>query len=87
MTVVAKNNDSQPVSKKKGKKAKVEDPSVGEQLKEYFKGVRSEWHKITWPDKQQTWHETLIVIVVTLFVTLLIFFIDKILQFGVGLIS
>ncbi|MEW5821308.1 MAG: preprotein translocase subunit SecE [Cyanobacteriota bacterium] len=84
--MVAKSNDSQPVSKKKGKKAQVEDPSVGEQLKEYFKGVRSEWHKITWPDKQQTWHETLVVIVVTAIITLLIYIIDVTLRYIIGFI-
>lgn len=84
--MVAKDQQSQPIPGKKSKKAQLQEPSFGEQVKEYFKGVRSEWHKVTWPDKQQTLHETLIVIVVTAFITLLIFFIDVILRFLIGFI-
>lgn len=83
--MVAKGQQAQPVTKKK-KSAKAQEPSFGEQLKDYFKGVKSEWHKVTWPDKQQTLHETLIVIVVTAFVTMLIFLIDVILGFIIGFI-
>lgn len=85
--MVAKNQQLQSQAKKKGKKAQLEDPSFSEQVRTYFKGVRSEWHKVTWPDRQQTIHETLIVIVVTVFITLLIFFIDNILRYGVGLLE
>lgn len=85
--MVAKNQQVQPQVKKKGKKAQLEEPSFSEQVVTYFKGVRSEWHKVTWPDRQQTIHETLIVIVVTTFITLLIFFIDNILRYAVNLLE
>ena len=84
--MVTKGQNTQSVSKKKSKKAKQQEPSLGEQLKDYFKGVKSEWYKITWPDKQQTMHETLIVIVVTAFVTLLIYFIDIVFRFVFGFV-
>jgi len=83
--LVAKGQQAQPVTKTK-KTSKVQDPSFAEQLKDYFKGVKSEWHKVTWPDKQQTLHETLIVIVITAFVTMLIFLIDVVLRFIIGFI-
>ena len=83
--MVAKGQQVEPVTKKKKNPAS-QDPSFNEQLKDYFKGVRSEWHKVTWPDKQQIIHETLIVIVVTALVTTLIFLIDVILRFVIGVI-
>lgn len=83
--MVAKGQQAQPVTKTK-KTSKLQDPSFTEQLKDYFKGVKSEWHKVTWPDKQQTLHETLIVIVITAFVTMLIFLIDVVLRFIIGFI-
>ena len=86
MTVVSKGQQAQPVTKKAKGKTKDSDPSFMDQTMEYFKGVRSEWHKVTWPDKQQIWHETLIVIAVTTFITLLIFLIDLILRTLIGFI-
>lgn len=75
MTVTAKKDTNQPVIKKQ----KEQEKSFKDSLITYFKGVRSEWFKITWPDRQQILHETLIVIVVTAFVTLVIYLIDLIL--------
>jgi preprotein translocase subunit SecE len=84
--VVAKSNDTQSVNKKK-KKDKVQEPTAKEQLVTYFKGVKSEWHKVTWPDRQQVLRETLVVIAVTIFVTALIFVIDVVLRFLLGFIT
>jgi preprotein translocase subunit SecE len=84
--VVAKSNNSQSISKKQ-KKDKVQEVSFPEQVVTYFKGVRSEWHKVTWPDRQQILRETLVVIAVTIFVTVLIYLIDIILRFLLGFIT
>ncbi|MBQ9246254.1 preprotein translocase subunit SecE [bacterium] len=41
-----------------------------DKFKEYFKGIKSEWGKITWPERRQVIGQTIIVIViVTLFTT------------------
>ena len=80
MTVVSKENNIQPVAPKK-KKDKYQEPTFKESLKTYFKGVRSEWHKITWPDRQQIMYETVIVIAVTAFITILITIIDAIFNY------
>lgn len=84
MTVVAKKDNIQTVSRKQ--KDKTQEVSFKDSLISYFKGVRSEWYKVTWPDRQQILHETLIVIVVTTFFTLLIYIIDILLRFVIGLI-
>lgn len=49
--------------------------SFTENLKTYFKGVKAEWGKITWPEKKMVIAETIyvvgVVIVFTLFILLL----------------
>ena len=37
---------------------------------EYFKGVKAEWGKITWPERQQVITQTVIVIVIVIAFTL-----------------
>ena len=75
MTVMTKENKVQPININRKKDQKTEK-SFKDSLTEYLKGVRSEWNKISWPERQQIVSETLVVIAVTTFATLLIFFID-----------
>ena len=42
----------------------------------YFKGVKSEWGKITWPQKQQIVAETVVVLVIVTFLTAVVYLID-----------
>ena len=53
-----------------------EQKNIKDRLITYFKGVKSEWGKITWPQKPQIVAETFIVTVVVTFFTLLVFLID-----------
>ena len=39
-------------------------------IKEYFKGVKAEWGKITWPERKQVIAQTVIVIIVVIAFTL-----------------
>ena len=39
-------------------------------IKEYFKGVKAEWGKITWPERKQVITQTVIVIVIVIAFTL-----------------
>jgi preprotein translocase subunit SecE len=87
MTVTAKKEIIQSVPKKQKEKEKQPKVSFKDSVVTYFKGVRSEWGKITWPERQQLIHETLIVIAVTTFFTILIYGIDKIIAFILGTIS
>jgi len=45
-------------------------------LKTYFKGVKSEWGKITWPVKQQVVAETGVVIFIVTIFTTFVYLID-----------
>ena len=52
-------------------------------IQNYFKGVKNEWSKVSWPTKQQVYADTIIVLLVVTFFTVVIFLMDKI--FGWGL--
>ena len=42
----------------------------------YFRGVRTEWGKITWPEKHQVVVETFFVIAIVFIFTIFIYFAD-----------
>ena len=42
----------------------------------YFKGVRTEWGKITWPEKNQVVVETFLVIAIVFIFTVFIYVVD-----------
>ena len=46
----------------------------------YFRGVRSEWGKITWPEKHQIIAETVFVVIVVVIFTGFIFAVDMIFE-------
>ena len=46
----------------------------------YFKGVRTEWGKITWPEKQQVITETFFVVAIVFVFTIFIYFADVIFE-------
>ena len=52
----------------------------------YFKGVRTEWGKITWPEKHQVIVETFFVIAIVFVFTVFIYLIDKIFEAVLSLI-
>ena len=47
----------------------------------YFKGVRTEWGKITWPEKHQVVVETFFVVAIVFIFTIFIYFVDIIFNF------
>jgi len=46
----------------------------------YFKGVKTEWGKISWPSRMQVWQQTLTVLVMVSILTALIWLIDLVLH-------
>ena len=44
----------------------------------YFKGVKSEWGKISWPEKNQVVVETFFVVAIVFIFTIFIYFVDVI---------
>ena len=53
----------------------------------YFKGVKNEWSKVSWPTKKQVLVETVIVLIVVTFFTLAVYFMDIIFKALLGLIK
>lgn len=48
-----------------------------ESVKSYLKGVKSEWGKITWPERRQVVFETILVLIVVVFFTTVVYSLDK----------
>ncbi len=49
-----------------------------EAIKTYFKGIKAEWGKISWPERKQVIFETLSVIVIVFVFTVAIYLMDLI---------
>ena len=58
--------------------------STLEAIKTYFKGVRTEWGKVSWPERRQVIFETFAVIFITFAFTVAIYVIDLVFK---GLLS
>ncbi len=56
-------------------------------IKKYFRGVRAEWGKITWPERRQVITETIFVIVIVTVFTVAIYAMDIIFKFLLGFIQ
>jgi len=62
-------------------KKNLTEPTFKENISNYFKGVKVEWGKITWPDRRQVIVETVVVLVVVFFFVLLVYGYDMIFGF------
>ncbi len=58
-----------------------------EMLTTYFKGVKAEWSKVSWPTRKQVIVETGVVLAVVVFFTLVVYFMDIIFKALLGLIK
>ena len=54
--------------------------------KSWFKGLKSEFKKITWPDKETLVKESAAVIVITVILGIVIALVDMAIEYGVNLI-
>ena len=50
--------------------------TIKETITTYFRGVRTEWGKITWPEKHQVVVETFFVVAIVFVFTVFIYFVD-----------
>ncbi|MCR4649261.1 MAG: preprotein translocase subunit SecE [Lachnospiraceae bacterium] len=53
----------------------------------FFKGVRSEFKKITWPTRDDVIKQTVVVSIITVVVAVLIAFIDLGIQYGLNFLT
>lgn len=57
-----------------------------ESVKAYFKGVKAEWGKVTWPERRQVIAETISVIIIVFVFTVSIYVVDLLFKGFLGLI-
>ncbi len=60
--------------------------AVSGNIKNYFRGVRAEWGKISWPERRQVIAETVFVIAIVFIFTVSIYLMDIIFKGLLGLI-
>ncbi len=53
----------------------------------FFKGVKSEFKKITWPDKKDTFKQSVAVVSISVVVGVIIALLDHFIQMGVNFIT
>ena len=58
-----------------------------ESIKAYFKGVKAEWGRISWPERRQIVAETLSVIVIVFVFTVAIYCMDLIFKGPLSLVN
>ena len=58
-----------------------------ESIKTYFKGVKTEWGRISWPQKNQVVAETFSVIVIVFGFTVAIYLIDLVFKYILSLLK
>ncbi len=56
-------------------------------LSSFFKGVKAEYQKITWPDRQSTLKQSVAVVVISLVVGVIIAVLDYAFQYGVNFLT
>lgn len=63
-----------------------EKTDTKEAVTTYFKGVRAEWGKISWPQKPQIISETITVFIITIAFTIIVFLLDTAFRWLLSLI-
>ena len=53
----------------------------------FFQGVKSEYRKITWPDRESTLKQSIVVTVISIVLGLIIAVIDYIAKYGVNFLT
>lgn len=56
-------------------------------VKGFFKGLKSEFKKIIWPDKQSLGRQTAAVIIISIILCLVIRLLDIVMQYGIGFLE
>ena len=65
------DNEKKSVNKAEDKKpVKKDKPSIWQRIKNYFKGLKSEWKKISWANWKSVRTNTIIVLVVVIVIAI-----------------
>ena len=78
-------SEAKPEKKAAEKTAKKMDKSKKEsKISVFFKGVKSEFKKIVWPDKHSTFKQSVAVVSISVVVGVIIAILDFVIQYGVN---
>ncbi len=53
----------------------------------FFKGVKSEFKKISWPDRQSTLKQSVVVVAISVVLGVIIAILDYVIQYGVNFLT
>ena len=69
--------------------AKSEKPVKKDKAKKtsFFKGLKSEFKKITWPDRESTFKQSVAVVAISVVVGVIIAILDYVIQYGVNILT
>ena len=56
-------------------------------IKDFFKGVKTEFKKISWPDKTTLLKQSVVVVTISIVLGLIITLLDTVIQYGVSFLS
>ena len=56
-------------------------------VKDFFKGVKAEFKKISWPDKTTLLKQSVVVVTISIVLGLLITLMDTVIQYGVNFLT
>ena len=71
-----KNKKNDPDRLEMNNLSKANKPSFGTRVKRFFKDTKAELKKVTWPDKEQLIHNTGVIIVFILIITIILSVLD-----------
>lgn len=70
----------------KSEKKKAEKNAVAS-VKGFFKGLKSEFKKIIWPNKESLGRQTAAVLVISVILCVVIRLLDMVMQYGIGFLE
>ena len=56
-------------------------------VKDFFKGIKTEFKKISWPDRQSTLKQSVVVVAISVALGVLIAVLDYVIQYGVNFLT
>ena len=70
-----------------GDSVKTEKAPKKDKKPSFFKGVKAEFKKISWPDKNSTFKQSVAVVSISIVVGIIIAILDYVIQYGVNFIT
>jgi len=70
-----------------GKTAKKNDQGIGAKLGAWWKGLKAEYNKIIWENKETVGKQTVAVVIITVILGVVIAIVDYILKYGIDFLT